>query len=481
MSSRPSATASRRTSATRSRSASEARSSGTVARRSWAAAYEIPQRRGRYRPALPRPRDDPLRHRSAPAYIIGDHGLDVRLPHRQVHQRILRRDPRRPAAPPTAAAGNASHCRGPSTFTTRAPAPPRSAAAPAPGRPPGSARSRPPRAARRAPPSYISRPWSMTITRVHSCSMSVRSWVVSSTVVPRSAFSSRRNSRTLALLTTSSPIVGSSRYSTSGSCSSAAAMSPRIRCPSDSCRTGTSNSVAEVEEFDAAVQVLAVPGVRDPVHPVHQPVRVDQRQVPPQGGALPEDHPDPARQPRPLPRRVDAGDPQPAAARGEDAGQHLDRGRLARRRSGRCSRPSRRAAPEADAVDRPHLAPLPAQQARLAAHVEDLLDAVELDEVQSVRRRPSSASTPSAPRAPVRPQPRPPRQPRQRAAQPTATSGGGEGHPAAAGPAGTGRPSTYSAGSQLTKASGTHERHPAHQVLARRPSAGTAAAWCRRT
>ncbi len=72
--------------------------------------------------------------------------------------------------------------------------------------------------------------------------MSCRSCVVSSTVVPRSSFNCRRNPRTFALLTTSSPIVGSSRYSTSGSCSSAAAMSPRIRCPSDSWRTGTSSS-----------------------------------------------------------------------------------------------------------------------------------------------------------------------------------------------------------------------------------------------
>ena len=54
-------------------------------------------------------------------------------------------------------------------------------------------------------------PWSMTITRRHSASMSCRSWVVSSSVVPRSALRVRRKSRSRPLLTTSRPIVGSSR------------------------------------------------------------------------------------------------------------------------------------------------------------------------------------------------------------------------------------------------------------------------------
>ena len=192
MSSRPSARASRSASATRSRSASEARSSGrsssvigsSLRGRSSVMALSL---RGR-------------RHRASPG--------DGSVP--RVHPRRSR--PRCPAPAPTGppadspaairatsgaadcAAGNASHCRGPSTFTTRAPTP-RSIG--------GSSRSRsttrvrslsPTSCSPASAPSYISRPWSMTITRLHSCSMSVRSCVVSSTVVPRSAFSSRRNS-----------------------------------------------------------------------------------------------------------------------------------------------------------------------------------------------------------------------------------------------------------------------------------------------
>ena len=54
--------------------------------------------------------------------------------------------------------------------------------------------------------------------------------------------SAARNARTACLLTRSSPIVGSSRNSTSGPCSSAAVSSPRIRWPSESCRTGMSRN-----------------------------------------------------------------------------------------------------------------------------------------------------------------------------------------------------------------------------------------------
>jgi hypothetical protein len=72
--------------------------------------------------------------------------------------------------------------------------------------------------------------------------MSSRSWVVRITVVPSVRLSSRRKSRTAALASTSRPMVGSSRNSTWGAGSTAAASSARIRWPSDSDRTGTSSS-----------------------------------------------------------------------------------------------------------------------------------------------------------------------------------------------------------------------------------------------
>ena len=71
-----------------------------------------------------------------------------------------------------------------------------------------------------------------------SVSMSARSCVVRSTVVPSTRLISWRNSRTFAFATTSSPIVGSSRKSSGGRWSSDAARSQRMRSPSDSLRTG---------------------------------------------------------------------------------------------------------------------------------------------------------------------------------------------------------------------------------------------------
>ncbi len=153
--------------------------------------------------------------------------------------------------------------------------------------------------------------------------------------------------------------------------------------------------LSQVQEFHAAVQVLPVTPVRDAVHAVHQPVRVAQREVPPERRALAEDDADAVRQPGPLPGRVDAGDAQPAAARSEDAGQHLDRGRLPGPvRTDVADHLTARDA-EADPVHGPHLAALGAQQPGAAADLEDLLHTVEGDEAALVHTRPQ--------RAPLRP------------------------------------------------------------------------------
>ena len=88
--------------------------------------------------------------------------------------------------------------------------------------------------------------------------------------------------------------------------------------------------VAEVEELDVLGEVGAVPRGVGAVDLLQHRERVAQRQVPPQRGALAEDDAEPARQLGALPAGVEPGDPQPAAGRHQDAGEHLDGGGLAR-------------------------------------------------------------------------------------------------------------------------------------------------------
>ena len=87
-------------------------------------------------------------------------------------------------------------------------------------------------------PSNATRPPSITTIRSHSRWTSPMSCVVRRSVVPRSARSRARKRRRFSLLIMSRPIVGSSSTARAGECSRAAATSPRMRCPSDSVRTG---------------------------------------------------------------------------------------------------------------------------------------------------------------------------------------------------------------------------------------------------
>ena len=64
----------------------------------------------------------------------------------------------------------------------------------------------------------------------------------------------RKNSRTRSLTARSSPIVGSSRYTIGGSCSSAAARSARIRWPSDSLPADDRQQLAELQHLVEAGQ-----------------------------------------------------------------------------------------------------------------------------------------------------------------------------------------------------------------------------------
>jgi hypothetical protein len=85
----------------------------------------------------------------------------------------------------------------------------------------------------------------------------------------------------------------------------------------------------EIEQLLEAAQRLLVAHLRDAVDLVQQHQRLAHRDVPPQLRALAEDDADRARVLNPLPVRDDAVDTHFARARHQDAGQQLDRRRLA--------------------------------------------------------------------------------------------------------------------------------------------------------
>ena len=191
----------------------------------------------------------------------------------------------------------------------------------------------------------------------------------------RVAPSSARKPRTACLLTTSSPIVGSSRNSTSGPCSRAAVSSPRIRWPSESCRTGVSRTASRSSSSPAAAAAgprgrRPAPGRRGAAarrsRAAAGPTRAGER--------WPKTTPIRRASRRRCGTGVEPADPQVPGGRREDAGQHLQRRRLAgavradvaeqsrrARRSGRC-RPRR-----------PTAARAPAQPARPCTRDRELL------------------------------------------------------------------------------------------------------------
>ena len=83
-------------------------------------------------------------------------------------------------------------------------------------------------------PSATIRPRSMIPTRSASTSASSRYWVVRKTVTPSSCASARTSSHSAVRLRMSRPVVGSSRKSTDGRCTSASARSRRRFMPPDS-------------------------------------------------------------------------------------------------------------------------------------------------------------------------------------------------------------------------------------------------------
>jgi hypothetical protein len=86
----------------------------------------------------------------------------------------------------------------------------------------------------------------------------------------------------------------------------------------------------EPQHLGAPLQPCALLRFGDAVDRSEQLEAVAQRQVPPQLAALAEHHAEPAGELAPLPGGVQAADLEPARGGHEDAGQHLDRRRLAR-------------------------------------------------------------------------------------------------------------------------------------------------------
>jgi hypothetical protein len=125
-------------------------------------------------------------------------------------------------------------------------------------------------------------------------------------------------------------MVGSSRNTSGGSCSIAAAISQRMRWPSDSCRTGWFEHLLQPHQRHQLVACRTIAVLRHAVDVAQQVEALDHRQVPPQLGALAEHHADP----RHVASFAGARERQPihlAAAGGrlQDAGEDLDGGRLA--------------------------------------------------------------------------------------------------------------------------------------------------------
>ena len=130
--------------------------------------------------------------------------------------------------------------------------------------------------------------------------------------------------------TTSRPIVGSSRNSTSGECSSAAISSIFIRSPSDSSRTGWPSSCRTPSRSTSSSRVRSNCGRLDAVDLLVQAERFLRRQVPPELVLLPHHQGEAAAVGVfALPGHV-AHHAGRAGGGRDDAGEQLERGGLAR-------------------------------------------------------------------------------------------------------------------------------------------------------
>ena len=144
----------------------------------------------------------------------------------------------------------------------------------------------------------------------------------------------------------------------------------------------------EVEQLGETAQIRRVAVGRHAIDVAEQFEAVDQRQVPPELRALAEDDADPRREALALLPRHQPGDRRAPAAGDEDAGEHLDRGALARAVRPDIADHLPRFDPKGDLVHRRDLAAGPGDQPAQRAeapgvallHAETLLQLLDLDQ-----------------------------------------------------------------------------------------------------
>ncbi len=87
---------------------------------------------------------------------------------------------------------------------------------------------------------------------------------------------------------------------------------------------GRLQQLAQLERLDDAIELAPIVGVGHAIEALDELERLDERQVPPQGGPLAEDDADVQRIANAIAPRHEAVDDDLAARRDEDPGQHLD-------------------------------------------------------------------------------------------------------------------------------------------------------------
>ena len=162
--------------------------------------------------------------------------------------------------------------------------------------------------------------------------------------------------------TTSRPIVGSSRNSTSGECSRAAISSIFIRSPSDSSRTGWASKLAHLEQIDQLVAAAGELLRLDAVDLLVQAERLLGGQVPPELVLLPHHQGEAAAIGVFAPPGDVAHHAGRAAGGIDDAGEQLERGGLAGPVGPEKGDELARLDREVDAADRLHVAVVAVKQ-----------------------------------------------------------------------------------------------------------------------
>ena len=165
---------------------------------------------------------------------------------------------------------------------------------------------RPSRASPGSVPSYTSLPWSMTSTRSHSRSMSARSWVVSSRVVPRSR---ARATQELAQPLLADDVQADRRLvqdqQLGGVQQRRGDLAAHPLAERQLAHRGV-EAAAQLQQLDQLVGAAPLPRRRRARWiAASMRERLAQRQVPPQLAALAEDHADPAGELAPLAHRVE--------------------------------------------------------------------------------------------------------------------------------------------------------------------------------